>query len=143
MDKGFLHFLLIEPFKDGIIGRLIGLLIWVSILFFTYFIIYLSFKIIDSSCLSIKTDNAIVIDKYYKEPYTTTSFIMVGKVTVPNIRRHSESYNVKVEINKKFPFTIVTKEIYDSININDIIKCEYANARFSDEIYIKKIFLLN
>ena len=67
-----------------------------------------------------------IINKYYKEPYTTTSYIMSGKVMVPITNRHSESWNFELQKEvegKSKSITIeVAQDIYDKYNIGDYFK---------------------
>lgn len=66
----------------------------------------------------------VVIDKEYKEAYTTTTFIWTGKFGIPVINRHPESWYLIVEylieaepVEYKYR---VTEEEYNAYKIGDI-----------------------
>lgn len=67
-----------------------------------------------------------IIDKYYKEAYTTHSMMMCGKVMVPRTVHHKESWNFKIEKEihgKKKSITVkVSEDIYNQYNIGDYYK---------------------
>ena len=67
-----------------------------------------------------------IINKYYKEPYTTTSYVMSGRVMVPIINHHSESWNFElqkeIEGKDKTVTIEVTQSIYGQYNIGDYYK---------------------
>ena len=39
-----------------------------------------------------------IVDKYYKPPYTTTTFVSTGKVFVPITQTHPASYGVTIKV---------------------------------------------
>lgn len=64
-----------------------------------------------------------IINKYYKEPYTTTSYMMSGKVMMPITNYHSESWNFELQKEaegKVKNITIeVSQDIYNQYDIGD------------------------
>lgn len=67
-----------------------------------------------------------IINKYYKEPYTTTSYVMSGRILVPITDHHAESWNFELQKEiegKNKTITIeVTKDIYYQYNVGDYFK---------------------
>lgn len=47
--------------------------------------------------VSFGEKEGIIIDKYYKKAYTTTSMMMCGKVMVPRTIYYPETWNFKIE----------------------------------------------
>ena len=73
------------------------------------------------SC-SHKINKGIVINKEYHPSYVTTSFVMVGKVMVPQVINHPPRYVLIVkdsDIVEKFN---VGYDVYESTMINDSVK---------------------
>ena len=67
-----------------------------------------------------------IINKYYKEPYTTTSYMTSGKMMIPITNYHSETWNFKLEKEvegKSKTITIeVSPDVYEQYNIGDYFK---------------------
>lgn len=99
-----------------------------EIIFVIIFILFLialisAIGIIIYQNVSYGEKEGTIINKYYKEPYTTTSYIMSGKVMVPITHRHPESWNFELQKEvegKNKTITIeVAQDIYDKYNIGD------------------------
>ena len=45
------------------------------------------------------TGQGVVTEKTYREAYTTTSMMLVGKVMVPQTRHHTECYELTIRAN--------------------------------------------
>lgn len=67
-----------------------------------------------------------IINKYHREPYTTTSYVMSGKIMVPIINRYPESWNFElqkdVEGEKKTITIEVSQNTYNNYSIGDYFK---------------------
>ena len=67
-----------------------------------------------------------IINKYYKEPYTTTSYVISGKIMVPIINRYPESWNFKLQKDVKREKKTITIEVsqntYNNYSIGDYFK---------------------
>lgn len=78
--------------------------------------------------ISYEEKEGIIIDKYYKKAYTTTSVMMCGKVMVPRTIHYPETWNFKIEKEidgKKKSITItVSEDTYNLYNIGDYYKKE-------------------
>lgn len=76
--------------------------------------------------MSFGEKEGTIIDKYYKEAYTTHSTMMSGKIMIPRTTHHKESWNFKIEkeINgKKKSITVkVSEGTYNQYNIGDYFK---------------------
>lgn len=81
------------------------------------------FGIIIYQNVSYGKKEGIIINKYYKGPYTTTTYVMSGKVMIPITNYHSESWNFELqkEVNgKNKNITVeVTENMYNKYNIGD------------------------
>lgn len=64
-----------------------------------------------------------ITNKYYKGPYTTTSYMMSGKVMIPITNYHSESWNFELQKEVKGKTKNITievaQDIYNQYNIGD------------------------
>lgn len=78
--------------------------------------------------VSFGEKEGIIIDKYYKQAYTTTSMMMCGKVMIPRIIHHPETWNFKIEKEidgeKKSITITVSEDIYNKYNIGEYFKKE-------------------
>lgn len=67
-----------------------------------------------------------IINKYYKDPYTTTTYVMSGKVMIPISNHHSESWNFELqkEVDGKNKTTTVevSQDIYNQYDIGEYFK---------------------
>ena len=68
----------------------------------------------------------IIINKYYKDSYITTSYIMSGKVMIPITNYYPESWNFELQkevAGKIKTITVkVSQNIYEKYNIGDFFK---------------------
>ena len=67
-----------------------------------------------------------IVNKYYKPAYTTTTNVMVGKVFVPQVQHHSESWNVVIYCEEKDEYYTRTadRDVYENFQIGDMANFE-------------------
>ncbi len=91
--KDFLKYMLIEPFTEGDwIGYILGGLMWILTIAIVGGLLWLSIWLIDSSFLPLKEKQGIVTEHYYVPAYTTTTYVMSGKVMIPITNYIYDSY---------------------------------------------------
>lgn len=96
---------------------------------------------LDSIKLPIQNDIGIIINKEYHPSHTTTTMVMSGKVMIPITTHHSEEWRVKVRLYDDNTGSVsVSEEYYNSINIDDEVNVDYTLGRFSNSVYIKRIW---
>lgn len=61
-----------------------------------------------------------VVDKQYKEPYSTTTMMYVGKTLIPQTYYYDEEYNVYALYDGE-RYCIDDEELYESVKIDDEI----------------------
>jgi hypothetical protein len=129
----------IEPFYNGWEGIIIGILIWILAVFLFVLIGYGIYYLIDSSNLEFKNGVGLITNKFFTPYHTTTIFVMSGKVLVPIIQHHPDTYEFLIKINGLNDLIEVSHEQYLSLDINDKVECIYKLGRFSDSLYIESI----
>lgn len=136
--KGFLYDILIEPFNDaGLMGVIIGVLLWIVIIALVLSISYFALWIIDSSFLPIKEEVGVVTNCYIFPAYTQTTFVTIGSVVSPITTYISESYEVTIEINGLSDNVSLSQSDWLKIKVGDKFLCQYTSGRVLDTIYIK------
>lgn len=78
--------------------------------------------------------SGVVVDKSYKEAYSTTNIMIVGDFMYPQTSHHPESYSLQIEgerttgeQGKKWIY--VDRKTYDSTSIGD----EWINKKYLEE----------
>ncbi len=129
---------LIEPFKDG--NYVIGIMFWVMFLVVLAMVVGFLIYIVDSTFMPVQKANGIITKKKKVDAHTTTTFVKVGNILVPQTRHHKDAYYVKIEIDGIKDSVNVKKKYYDQVVIGDTVECEYTRGRlFTDSLYIDKI----
>jgi len=132
--------ILIDDFLyAGIPEKLFMLLCLIVFLAFVSMVLMLIFYGFDSLFRPSYVVKGIVKDKYYKEPYTTTTFIYAGKVMVPQIIHHDETWNMEIEVQDGVDTITVKKSFYEKTKIGQFVNVRYSKGRLSNSIYIKDI----
>lgn len=85
MRDSIFYDMFIEPFTDGFWMALLGILMWASALLVAGLILWGSLYLIDSVGLKEKQGSGFVIEKWFEPAHTYTTFIIVGKVSIPQI----------------------------------------------------------
>lgn len=136
--KNFLKSIFIDPFIDsGLDEKIVGTIAWLIFIILFGLSTFLFGYIIDSSFLDTKKDNGTVIHKYYTPPHTTTTYMLVGKVLIPQTNYRGSSYTLKVKIGNKIDHIHIQKSSWLSIKIGDEYCFNYVEYRFSNRLDIK------
>lgn len=136
--KDFLYDCFIEPFKDGWFAVL-GVFMWLLAIFVTSVILFVTLYLIDSSFLDTKQGEGIVIDKSATPFYTSTTYIMSGKIMIPIVQQHPATWDLKIQIGKLTDNFSLKESDWNNIHIEQMVRCTYTNGRLSNSIYIKNI----
>lgn len=70
-------------------------------------------------CLLGCVNSGTVVDKQHLLAYTTTTFVMSGKVLVPITTYHPESWSIKVEDGGETGWVSVDETTYDEYEVGD------------------------
>jgi hypothetical protein len=139
--KDILKEFLIEPFTQSTdwFSRFIGIFMWAIMLTILSLIIWGGILLIDSTNLPIKEKDGIVIDKYVRPAFITTTMIPCGKSFIPITNYIPESFYIVISIDKLNDDVVVDENIFTHTNIGSKIHCKYANGRIKNSLYIKEI----
>lgn len=74
-----------------------------------------------TGCSNIK--EGTIVDKYYRPPFVTTSFMYNGKIMIPLTTSHPASYQLKIELEvdgeKQTNIIYVDSKTYEKYEIGD------------------------
>lgn len=139
MRYSFFYDMFIEPFGDGFIGFCIGILMWFLALFLSGLILFGSLYLIDSVGLKEKQGEGIIIEKWFEPAHSYTTIVMVGKTTVPQIHYVPDAWEVKIQINDITDNVSFCESYWNTLSINQKVKCTYENGRIWDSLYITNV----
>lgn len=71
--------------------------------------------------------------------YTTTVFMMTGKIMLPVVTHHPESYCLHFKIDNRELESTVKKEFFKNLSVGDKIEVYYGFKRLSDSYVPMKI----
>ena len=136
--KEFLYDMLIEPFTDNeAMGYIMGVIGWIIFLTLSFFLFIFLYWIIDSSFMPIQEKDGVVIGTKYSPAHSSTTYIHVGDVLVPNTVYYDESFYVVIEIDGLKDDVEVYEGYYNSVEKGTKVHCKYTNGRIGDNLYIK------
>ena len=139
MRDSILYDMFIEPFTDGFWRALLGILMWLLALLVAGLILLGALFLIDSVGLKEKQGKGVVIEKWFEPAHTYTTFVMVGKVSVPQIRHVSDTWKVKIQINYITDNVSFYESDWNALSINQKVNCTYENGRIWDSLYITNV----
>lgn len=139
MRDSIFYDMFIEPFTDGFWMALFGILMWALALLVAGLILLGSLYLIDSVGLKEKQGSGVVIEKWFEPAHTHTTFIMVGKVTVPQIRSVPDTWKAKIKINDITDNVSFSESDWNTLTINQKVNCTYKNGRICNSIYIENV----
>lgn len=87
------------------------------------------------------TDTAVVLSKNYVAPYTTTTYIQVGKTSVPQVQHHSEEYNVWL-LYEGEKYCIDNESFYQSVSVDSTVSV-IVHRGYNKHDELKYIYLSN
>ncbi len=138
MRDSFFYDVFIEPFTDGFWSALLGILMWILSLMVIALVAGLIIWGIDSIGLKEKEATGFVSDKNITEAYTSTTYVMSGKIMVPITTFHPKEFYITVEYDKYYDNVSLSEVDYNSIQIGQKVNFIYGNGRIFDSFYISK-----
>ena len=85
------------------------------------------------------TETVTVLEKKFKAAYTSTTYMRVGKVTVPQTHHHDEEYNVYVDY-KGVTYCIDDNDLFEKVEIGESITVT-VNEGYNRKGQVKNIYL--
>lgn len=125
---------------DRFIATVFAVLMFIAI----GLLVLLALSLVDS--VGIKPSKSVVtqIEQKYVDPaHDTHSYILVGKVMVPQTTHHAESYHLSVIIDDEECDIPVDREFFDRISIGDNAKVDYGIGRITGKHIPTSIELVN
>jgi hypothetical protein len=129
----------LEIFKEGVLGWLMGTVIWLTTLIVLCLLVWGVFYVIDSSWLPTYTQIGEVIGNGYSPEHYTTTYVMSGKIMVPITNYIPESWSITISIDGLTDVVSVSEYNYNIIKIGQKLECDYVTGRISNDIYINSI----
>ena len=128
-------------FEDSsFFGKLLGFVCAVLLVIVIVILMYLVYLLIDQSGSKVCQDKGIVYYGEFVPEHTTTTFVSTGKVTVPVIIRHYDTWYLDVSVTDGSARVAVAEDFYNSTNINDSVMIEYTHGVLTKgNLYIKYI----
>jgi hypothetical protein len=112
--------------------RLLALMIVLIMTIASGLLLFLVLLIVDSAALEGKETTTTTIEQLEVVPaHTTTSNILVGKVMVPQIIHHPESYHVHFDIKDTDTSISVSRPFFDSVDVGQRVEVNYGYGRLS------------
>lgn len=139
--KDFFYDMLIETFKDGGMSILIGIIMWISMLLIIGFILFGGLYAVDYIGRYEKQGVGVVINKYIEPAHTITSFVMVGKIMVPQTHNYPDVWYATIKINDRKDNVSFDEHIWYKLEIKQNVNCTYKSGIIFKSIYIKKVSL--
>ena len=137
-DSNF-YYMFIDPFTNGFWMALLGILMLALALLFAGLILWGSLYLIDSVGLKEKQGSGVVIEKWFEPAHTYTTFILVGKVSVPQIHHVPDTWKVKIQINDITDNVSCCESDWNTLKVNQKVDCTYENGRIWDSLYITNV----
>ncbi len=140
--REFIYDFFIEPFTDGILGIIGGLLTWVLLFLCFMMLTIMAFGVlylVDSSFMEEKQAKGIVTGKWIVPEHTDDSFILVGDIMVPTSTHYPTSYNIRIKIGGMEDNVEIKANYYNTIQTSQEVNCTYTNGRLYESLYIKDV----
>jgi len=83
-----------------------------------------------------KTTDGIVIGKSFVPAHKTSSMIFIGKMMVPNVINHPNSWVVEVRVSNKTDFVGVDENFYKSVLNGQMVHVTYKTGRVSGRLKV-------
>lgn len=133
-----LKYMLIERFTDGDwIDYILGGLMWILTITIVGGLLWLSVLLINSSFLPLKEKEGVVTEHYYVPAHTTKTYMMVGKIMMPQTHYHDDSFEITVEIDGLTDNVCLYQNSWSTIKAGDKFCFKYTNGRIFKTLYIK------
>lgn len=118
------------PIMIGCLFILIGIAFWGI------------FVVVDSF-LPQKHGTGRVVGKIFTPAHTTMIMMYdtATKMSIPRFISRSDDWSVTVSINGRQDNVSVSKELYNALSENSVVRAKYVIGRFSGGLYLKDLFL--
>jgi len=129
----------LEPFREGVLGWVMGLLAWVLTLVVVGLIGWGLFYLIDSCFLPTQTNIGEVVNKWMTPSHYITTYTQVGKVMVPMTTYIPDSWSLEISISGLTDAVNVSEYTCNTTSIGQKLECDYVIGRISSGVYIDAI----
>lgn len=137
----FIKDMIIQPFKEfDLIDMVMSITICAIAIILSSLLLWLLVAFSDSSFLSEKKGDGVIVDKHYTPAHTVTARVLIGKILVPRTSRVGDKYEIKIKIDSLFGTVAIFESDWCLMKSGDKITCKYANGRICNTLYIKSIF---
>lgn len=113
------------------------LLVFISLFGIIGFLFYIGIN--EIGIKETKSTITTIENKGILPAHTTTTYIMVGKVMVPNTVHHPESYWIYFDIEEQQCKESLTYSFFSELKKGDRIKVGYGKGRLNQAIFPKSI----
>ncbi|TSC81938.1 MAG: hypothetical protein G01um101420_721 [Parcubacteria group bacterium Gr01-1014_20] len=118
--------------KDWPMGTIIGILLIGVSLFVLALVGWVIFTGLDFIGRENQTGIGRVISKEFIPAHTTTSTMMIGRVSVPTTHHHPDAWVIQVEIDGSGTDSVsVDEKFYDAVTEGTQLSVEYSTGRFT------------
>jgi hypothetical protein len=109
--------MLVETFKDGLLGAIIVVLILITVCILLVVIFREIFIIFDKVFSREKRGEGKVVEKYFTPAHDETRFISTGDTLIPYRSHNPNEYGMDIEIEGKKDYAIVKKKFHLSCSV--------------------------
>jgi hypothetical protein len=135
MKQFFIEFY-IEPFTDGVIQFILGVVIWLFSLFLLGGILCALILIVDTSYVEPKESQGLIVSKNYTPSHTETRHVMSGKVLIPTTYYVNEEYSITIDIDGLRDNIAISRELWATIKVLDTFCFKNRIGRLTGKLYI-------
>lgn len=121
--------------ENFIVGACISLF-YTCVLTIIGLALWLIFGFVDSVAAPYKHGNAVVCGKDFTAAHSTTTYIMVGKMMIPNTTHYNDAWSLQFSMNGQTDWMEVSEESYDAYHEGDPVQVVYRTGRFSGGFYV-------
>jgi hypothetical protein len=126
----------IEPFTDGVIQFILGVVIWLFSLFLLGGILCALILIVDTSYVEPKESQGLIVSKNYTPSHTETSYIHSGKALIPTTYYVNEEYSITIDIDGLRDNIAISRELWTTTEALDTFCFKNRIGRLTGKLYI-------
>ena len=102
-------------------------------------LLYVAFYLINNVGIEVHRAIATVMDKQYTESGTTyTTKIIDGRSVVQSYET-PETYALTLKVDKERAVALVSKNLYESLNVNDQVNVKVQRTRITGKLKVVKV----
>lgn len=128
--------LYIDLFKDGLVGFMMGIVIWLLSLFIVFFVGYGILYLIDYSFRPTQETFGKLVNKEFIPEHSETHFNPALKM--PTTTHYDDEWVLTIEVDGLTDDISVSQDYYNKCPKK--IKVKYSNGRIWNSLYIKEIY---